>query len=105
MDIEKGLFEALATSLLKTGTDQWGNVIQSPLAIAMSQWVETNKEKIQTIILDKINTEEFTNIIAEKITKDLSWLSSDWNKNYNKEKLEDKIRDKVAERLAKEVKI
>ena len=100
--MEKELYRALAEILLESRRDQWGNEVPSPLASAMSKWVEENKEKIQTIILDKINKEEFSAKVVEKITKDLSWMSSNWNRNYEKEKLQELVMQKLAEKLAEE---
>lgn len=100
--MEKELYNALALVLLQNTKDQWGNEVQSPLMSALSRWAEENKETIQVIILDKIHKDEFSDEIVKKITKDLSWMSSDWNRNYTKEKLQDLIMQKLAEKLAEE---
>jgi hypothetical protein len=100
--MEEKLYDALARVLIKGNDDGYGGILQNPLHQAIVKYVETQNDKLVADITRKINLEEMTKTISDKIVEDISRHSSTYNKNYVAENLRAKVMEKLAEMLAKE---
>jgi len=96
--MEKELYKALALVLLEPRADQYGNVTQSPLKIAIDKWASDKREDIAAAIVKKLGVNELAEKVAEKIIYDLTRKS--WDGNYDADNLRKAVNEKLAEKLA-----
>jgi hypothetical protein len=98
--MDKLLYKSLIEVALENRTDQWGNVLSSPLKVAINTFLDDKevRDKLVKDVAKHIDMEDLVESVAEKVKSDFSGWSSD----SNRDRLKERVLDKTADILAKE---